>query len=114
MVSQFSIQVENALIRYGKKIIQKQIVQRRIADMVISLYSTACVLSRATKILNDDSVSKERKAYVRSLSEISCRESRQVFMENLKRMRDNYDKHILSASRFISEEKDYALDIIDY
>ena len=71
MLGGFAIQVENALIKYGKKIIDHELPQKRLANMVIDLYVMIAVMSRTTSILNNDKVDKAKKEYVLSLSKIS-------------------------------------------
>ena len=41
--------VEVALVRHGKEIIERQMVLRRLADVVIDIYSMTAVLGRASR-----------------------------------------------------------------
>jgi acyl-CoA dehydrogenase family member 9 len=43
--------VERAILRHGRKIVERQFVVSRIADMAIELYVRACLLSRTAEIL---------------------------------------------------------------
>ncbi len=114
MLGGFAIQVENALIKYGKKIIDHELPQKRLANMVIDLYVMIAVMSRTTSILNNDKVDKAKKEYVLSLSKITLKESRQNFINNLKGMTSNEDKTVATASKHVCDNDGYGLDIIEY
>ena len=114
MLSGFSIQVENSLIKYGKKIIYNELPQQRIADMAIQLYATLSVLSRTTSILNNDDVDDKKKEYVLSLTKLACLDARKKFVKSLKGMTKNSDKLINKISDQVVEYDGYDLDIMDF
>ncbi|MBT3234539.1 MAG: acyl-CoA dehydrogenase [Bdellovibrionales bacterium] len=114
MCSSFAIQVENTLIKYGKKIIGHELPQKRIANMVIELYVSLAVLSRTTSILEQDDVSEETREYSISLAKLALKESRQRFISNYKRMTKNFDREVKQVSKTIVAQQGYGLDIIDY
>lgn len=114
MLNDFSIKVENALMKYGSKIIDHELVQKRIANMAIELYVTISVLSRSTAIMNDPKISNEEKEYISGLTEISCREARHKFMDNMKKMDRNYDKTIIKVTEELVKREAYGLDIINF
>lgn len=114
MLSDFSIQVENTLIKYGKKIIDHELPQGRLANMAIDLYAMLAVLSRTTAILQSEKVDGEKKDYVLSLARIIFDETRHHFMANYKDMTRNMDKHIVEASEHVAKCGGYGLDIIDF
>lgn len=114
MINDFSIKVENSLIKFGSKIIDQELVQKRLANMVIELYVTAAVMSRTTSILNNSKVSDDDKEYISGLTEIALRESRQKFMENIKRMDKNYDREVKSVTEALVKRESYGLDIINF
>jgi acyl-CoA dehydrogenase family member 9 len=114
MLSDFSIQVENTLMKYGKKIIDHELPQGRLANMAIDLYVMLALLSRTTSILNKEEVPQKKKDYVMSLTKIIFDETRHHFMANYKDMTRHVDKHIVAAAAHVSESGGYGLDIIDY
>ena len=114
MLGGFSIQVENTLMKYGKKIINHELPQQRIANMAIHLYVMAAVISRTTSILNKDDVEQSKKDYVLNLAKISLKDSRQEFVSNLKGMTSNIDKTFTEASKQVCDLDGYGLDIIDF
>jgi acyl-CoA dehydrogenase family protein 9 len=113
-LNDFSIAVENTIMKYGKNIIGNELPQMRIANMSIELYVQLCVLSRTTSILNRSDISETDKEYVSLLTELICRDSRQNFTRNLKRLTSNYDKLIPKISKHVSERDGFGFDIIDF
>ncbi len=114
MLSGFAIQVENALIKYGKNIIQHELPQQRLANMALELYAIIALLSRTTYILNQEEVSDEEKDYVLSLNNIAFNDSRKKFIANLKAMRSNVDKDIARACEHIAKSEGHNIDIINF
>lgn len=114
MLGKFAIAVEDTLIKYGKKIVDNEMPQGRIANMCMELYVILAVLSRTTAILNDASVSQEKKDYVTKLAKYVCKTSRQKFMQENKAMTKNYDKTIAKISEVVANQGGYGLDIIDF
>jgi acyl-CoA dehydrogenase family member 9 len=110
----FSIAVENTIMKFGKNIIGNELVQMRIANMAIELYVQLCVLSRTTSILNKSSVSDSDKEYVSLMTELICRDSRQTFTKNYKRLNSSYDKLIPKISKAVSARDGFGFDIIDF
>lgn len=110
----FAIAVENTIIKYGKNIIGNELVQMRIANMSIELYAQLCVLSRTTSILNRSDVSDKDKEYVSLMTELICRDSRQTFTKNYKRLNSSYDKLIPKISEAVAQRDGFGFDIIDF
>lgn len=110
----FSIAVENTIMKFGKNIIGNELLQMRIANMSIELYAQLCVLSRTTAILNRSDVSQKDKEYVTMMTELICRDSRQIFTKNYKRLNSSYDKLIPKISKAVSERDGFGFDIIDF
>ncbi len=114
MLSGFSIQVENTLIKYGKKIIHHELPQKRLADMAIELYAILAVLSRTSYILNQVEIDEKHKEYVMALTDIICEDARKKFVSNLKGMTKNCDKNIKVACGHVVEMEEYGLDILNF
>jgi len=114
MVSGFAIQVENCLLKYGKKIPDHELPQGRIANMAIHLYVILCTLSRTTAILEDATTPVDKKIYCLSLAKIVCRQSRVQFITNLKAMENNDDQLTKSVSEAVCKNEGYGLDIINF
>jgi acyl-CoA dehydrogenase family protein 9 len=113
-LGKFAICVENALIKYGKKIIDNELPQGRLADMCMELYVQLCVMSRTTSILNSSKATEEQKDYVLKLSKLILRDSRKKFERNNRMMAKNLDKSIIKVSEHVVNFGGYGLDIIDF
>ncbi len=114
MLNGFAIQVENTLIKHGRKIIEYELPQGRLADMAIALYATIAVISRTTSILDSDTVSEEEKNYVLNLAKVSCENSKKTFDCTLSLMKDNHDKAVGDLARYIVEKDGHGIDIVNY
>lgn len=110
----FAIAVENTIMKFGKNIIGNELVQMRIANMSIELYVQLCVLSRTTAILNRTDISDKDKEYVGLMTEVICRDSRQTFTKNYKRLNSSYDKLLPKVSQAVAERDGFGFDIIDF
>ncbi|MBN3297765.1 complex I assembly factor ACAD9, mitochondrial [Amia ocellicauda] len=51
-VHYFGVTVESLLYRYGKTVVDEQLVLKRVADIVINLYAMTAVLSRASRSIS--------------------------------------------------------------
>jgi acyl-CoA dehydrogenase family protein 9 len=114
MLNDFSIAVENIIFKLGKNIIGNELAQMRIANMAMELYAMVCVLSRTTSILENPNVSASDKKYVTTMTEVICRDSRQNFTKNHKRLGETYDTLIPEVSKAVAERDGYGLDIINF
>ncbi|MBY0518365.1 MAG: acyl-CoA dehydrogenase family protein [Bacteriovoracaceae bacterium] len=114
MLNDFSIAVENTIFKLGKNIIGNELAQMRIANMAMELYAMVCVLSRTTSILENPSISASDKKYVTTMTEVICRDSRQKFTKNHKRLGETYDTLIPEVSKAVAERDGYGLDIINF
>lgn len=114
MLNDFATDVEKTLMKYGKKIIGNELPQMRLANMAINLYVILATLSRATSILNDSSISEEDKEYAKLMTEMVCKDCRQDFMKNHKRLSGDYDATIPKVAQAVCAREGYGLDIIDF
>jgi acyl-CoA dehydrogenase family protein 9 len=113
-VGKFAIAVENSLIKYGKKIVDNEMPQGRLADMVIELYVMMAVISRTTSILNGTKATQDQKEYVLKMTKIICKESGRKIRRNLKAMDKNNDKGLAKISESVVKYGGYGLEIIDF
>ncbi len=113
-LGKFAIAVEDSLIKYGKKIVDNELPQGRLADMCIDLYVMAAVISRTTAILNSSKADQEQKDYVLRLTKQICKNARRRFTRNAKSMAKNSDKTVIKISESVVKYGGYGLDIIDF
>lgn len=114
LINDFSIKVENTIIKLGKKIIGNEMPQMRIANMCIELFMQVAVLSRTTSILNNSNVSSDDKKYVKSLTDMICSRSREVFLSNSRRLGTDFDKAVPGLSDQVVSRDGYGLDILKF
>lgn len=114
MLSKFSIEVENCLMKYGKTIIDHELPQKRISNMVIELYISLSLLSRSSASLFNIQISEEKRNYILSITRLSLKSSRSKFIKNLKEMNKHSDVLIEEISKKVCEKKGIDLDIIDF
>jgi acyl-CoA dehydrogenase family protein 9 len=94
-LGRFAIAVEDSLIKYGKKIIDNELPQGRLADMVIDLYVMCAVISRTTAIMNSSKATADQKEYVMRMTKQICKDARSRFTRNAKSMSKNSDKTVI-------------------
>jgi len=99
------ITVERVLMKYGKSIIQKQIIQTRLADAMIYLYGMIAVLSRTNKCINEKSAEKCKKEIM--LCNSFCNQAWRLVRRNLLMVDKNDDVSILKISDILKEEGQY-------
>ncbi len=114
LLGAFAISVENSLMKYGKKIIDNELPQGRLAEMSMELYAILATLSRTTSILNNSEVSKEQKDYVLNLCKYVSYDSGKKIKKNLKAMSKNNDSAVIKISEQVLKNGGYGFDIIDY
>lgn len=114
LLGAFAIAVENSLMKYGKKIIDNELPQGRLADMSMELYAILATLSRTTAILNNSEISKDQKEYVLNLCKYISYDSGKKIKKNLKLMSKNNDSTVIKISEQVLKNGGYGFDIIDY
>jgi acyl-CoA dehydrogenase family protein 9 len=110
----FAIAVEDSLIKYGKKIIDNELPQGRLADMVIELYIMVATMSRTTAILNGTKATAEQKEQALRLTKYICKDSGRKVKRNIKAMAKNNDKSVAKISEAVVKAGGYGFDIIDF
>jgi acyl-CoA dehydrogenase family protein 9 len=114
LLGKFAIAVEDSLIKYGKKIVDNELPQGRLADMVIDLYVIIAVISRTTAILNGTKASAEEKEHVLRLTKYICNDSGRKIRRNLKAMAKSNDKSVAKIAESVVKSGGYGLDIINF
>jgi acyl-CoA dehydrogenase family member 9 len=99
------ITVERVLMKYGKNIIQKQIIQTRLAEAMIYLYGMIAVLSRTNKCINEKSADKCKKQILYCNS--FCNSAWRVVRRNLLMVDKNDDVSTLRISDILKEDEQY-------
>ncbi len=113
-LGKFAIAVEDSLIKYGKKIIDNELPQGRLADMCIDLYVMCAVIARTTAILNSSKATADQKDYILRMTKQICKDARRRFLKNAKSMSKNSDKSVIKISESVVKYGGYGIDIIDF
>ena len=101
---------DRELRRYGKEIIGKQFVSKRIAEVLIDLFVTACVLSRATASL--EKLGEKGAAHELEIARVFSRAARSRIRGNLHRVDSNDDELVTSLADDALEREGYAWDLV--
>lgn len=114
LLGKFAISVEDTLIKYGKKIVDNEMPQGRLADMVIDLYVIIATISRTTAILNSSKATQDEKDHVLRLTKYICNDSGRKIKRNIKAMEKSNDKTIAKIAETVVKTGGYGLDIINF
>ncbi len=101
---------DRELRRYGKEIIGKQFVSKRIADVLIDLFVTACVLSRVTASL--EKLGDKGAAHELEIARVFSRAARSRIRGNLHRVDSNDDALVTSLADDALEREAYGWDLM--
>jgi len=105
----FANAAETILRKNGKKVIDKEFQQERLADVLIDLYAQMALLSRVTRSI-------ERKGEEKAQGEIDiarwfCKEAKHRIVGNLKALEKNRDPETTSISDRVYEAGGYPYDL---
>jgi alkylation response protein AidB-like acyl-CoA dehydrogenase len=108
LTGDFAEAVESTLKKYGKNIVGTQLVTKRIADCATDLFVSLCIISRASKMLNDDKESN--KEDVSKIAKIFIQQAKRRIKGNIRRLERNEDDLILGLSDSILSRNKYTWD----
>ncbi|XP_021264991.1 acyl-CoA dehydrogenase family member 9, mitochondrial, partial [Numida meleagris] len=104
----FGTTVRGLLSRFGKTIVDEQLVLKRVADIVINLYAMTAAISRASRSI---SIGLRNHDHEVLLTNIFCREAyfkNNYAMAQLQKYADeNLDDHIKKAAKQVLEKRSY-------
>ncbi|XP_041639172.1 complex I assembly factor ACAD9, mitochondrial [Cheilinus undulatus] len=107
-VSLFGSTVESLLYRYGKTIVDEQLILKRVADVLINLYAMTAVLSRASRSI---SIGLRNHDHEVLLANTFCSEAffkNNYWMTQLqKHSPENNDANIKKIAREVLENRAY-------
>lgn len=99
---------ERALMHNGKKIIYREMIQRRLADAATDLYAMIAVISRVDALIAKKG--EEKAGNEISMCNIFCDQAWRRVRRNLLMVDTNNDKEMSKLSDFIVDEKKYPFD----
>ncbi|MCE3285812.1 MAG: acyl-CoA dehydrogenase, partial [Steroidobacteraceae bacterium] len=100
---------EEVLRKHGKRIFELQLVQKRIADLLIDLFVGLCVLSRADSIIRRDPASTSK---VVDIARIFTHQARRRMVRNIRGADHNEDRSIDALAGAILEQGAYPWDVL--
>ncbi|KAB1264624.1 Acyl-CoA dehydrogenase family member 9; mitochondrial [Camelus dromedarius] len=107
-VYHFGRTVETLLLRFGKTIVEEQLVLKRVANVLINLFGMTAVLSRASRSIRLGLRNHDHEVL---LASVFCAEA---YHQNLftlsqldKHAPENLDEHIKKVSQQILEKRAY-------
>jgi acyl-CoA dehydrogenase family protein 9 len=100
--------VERALRRYGKKIVDRQYVQERLANAAIDLFMATAVLSRATSELERADGDEAKVAAELDCARVFVHAAYRRARRNLRALRTNQDTRLDAIAERAVETKDLA------
>ncbi|XP_072798063.1 complex I assembly factor ACAD9, mitochondrial isoform X2 [Vicugna pacos] len=107
-VYHFGRTVETLLLRFGKTIVEEQLVLKRVANVLINLFGMTAVLSRASRSIRTGLRNHDHEVL---LANVFCAEA---YYQNLftlsqldKYAPENLDEHIKKVSQQILEKRAY-------
>jgi hypothetical protein len=101
---------DRELRRHGKEIIGKQLVSKRIAEVLIDLFVTACVFSRVTASL--EKLGEKGAARELEIARVFSRAARSRIRGNLHRVDSNDDDLVTSLADDALEREAYGWDLL--
>ncbi len=102
--------VDRLLRKHGKNIVGKQFASKRLAAIMIDMFSYACVLSRVSSSLNEkgEAACKEELEIISAFS----KQAGERMKTHYARIDDNEDETIKSLSDFVVGKEGYVWDNI--
>ena len=98
------IATERALMKYGKEIVLKQFVQRRLADAVIDLYAMVAVISRVNTLLKSKNKNVEQDVLI---ANTFVEEAWRRVRRNLRQIDDNIDHQRKNIAEMVYDLNGY-------
>ncbi len=102
--------VDSVLRKYGEKIISKQLISKRLADVAIDLMVSLSILSRVSTALNKSTVEQADPQI--QILRLFIAQAKRRMNQNLRRLARNEDQLIDSLSAKIIEQGKYNWDTI--
>jgi len=101
------IATERVLMRYGKNIVQKEIIQKRLADAMIDLYAMISSISRVDTCINKKGEENCQREI--EMCNTFCQQAWRRIRRNILMVDKNDDNSILNIANLSIDEKKYPL-----
>ena len=102
----------DAVLRaFGKDIIGKQLVSKRLADLAIDLFVGSCVLSRVSRSISTRG--KEAAQPEIEIARIFVQQAKRRMNQNIRRLESNEDAVTNSLARVVLDREGYQWDVLE-
>jgi len=109
---ELSRDTEYLLKKHGKKIIERQMVQKRLATVAIDLFALACIISRLTGKLEEKGDVKKCQ-FEMDMAEVFFTHANRRLRGNFKALRKHVDKQMSAISARVCSDGGYPFDWLD-
>ncbi|XP_059185279.1 complex I assembly factor ACAD9, mitochondrial [Centropristis striata] len=107
-VTMFGHTVETLLYRYGKELVDEQLILKRVADVIINIYAMTAVLSRASRSIINGLKNHDHEVLI---AETFCGETffknNYMLVQLQKHSPENNDANIKKIARQVLEKRSY-------
>ena len=104
-VERFHLAVDSAIMKFGKRVIDRQLMLERFADAAIDLFGMLSVLSRVTSRI--DAVGEETARPEIDITRIYCEEAWRRVRRNLRQIRRHQDRSVRRLAEDVSDRRNY-------
>lgn len=101
---------DRILRKHGRKIIEKQLATKRLADIMIDLFVFACVLSRVDTAINDLGLEAAQREL--AIANVFARQARGRIQRNFGLIDDNDDEELKALANDAFSAERYQWDVI--
>ncbi|MET4582135.1 acyl-CoA dehydrogenase family protein 9 [Conyzicola nivalis] len=108
-VARLRDRAEAALRRHGKKVQEKQLIQKRLSDAASGIYAQVAVISRITAVTERDGVSATHAE--RALAVNFCESTARQVGRDLRSLEINSDGATKQLGKAVRESNGYAFDL---
>jgi len=108
-VARLRDRAEAALRKHGKKVQEKQLIQKRLSDAASGIYAQVAVISRITAVTERDGVSAT--AAERALAVNFCESTARQVGRDLRSLEINSDGATKQLGKAVRESNGYAFDL---
>uniref|UniRef100_A0A8C5REV3 Acyl-CoA dehydrogenase family member 9 n=1 Tax=Laticauda laticaudata TaxID=8630 RepID=A0A8C5REV3_LATLA len=107
-VFEFGNTVENLLMRFGKTIVDEQMILKKVANIVINLYAMTAVISRATRSMCIGLKNHDHEVLLANIFCIeACFENNYTMVSLQKDSPENLDENIKKVANQVLEKRSY-------
>ena len=97
--------VNSAIVKFGQRVVERQLMLQRFADAAIDLYGMLAVLSRVTSRI--DAVGEEAARPEMDIARIYCEGAWRRVRRNLRQIRRHQDRSVRRLAAHLTDRRHY-------